>query len=250
MDLSHLGQNVLGTAGITKPPACHGISLGETIDQNGTIPHARKGCDGDMLIAVSQFGINLIGDHEQVMLFDQGRDGLEILTCHDGTCRVIRERQDQNLGLFCNGFFQFRCRQAELIFSLQFNDHRFRTCQDCAGLIGYIGRLRDQHLFPFPGIDHGTQCQVDGFGTTHCYQHFFLRLIADADPSLQIIADLRTQLHQTGIGGIKGASFFQGINTLIPDMPGRIKVRFAHAKGNGIRHFRHKVKKLTNPGGF
>jgi hypothetical protein len=39
------------------------------------------------------------------------------------------------------------------------------------------------------------------------------------------MAYLFLQFFQTGIGSIKGTSFFQRINALVPDMPGCIEIR-------------------------
>ena len=63
------------------------------------------------------------------------------------------------------------------------------------------------------------------------------------------VADLLTQILQTGIGGIKGSSFFQGIDTLVPDVPGSIKIRFSHTQRDGILHLAYNIKKFTDPGG-
>ena len=60
------------------------------------------------------------------------------------------------------------------------------------------------------------------------------------------IADLLTQILQTGIGGIKGSSFFQGIDTLVPDVPGSIKIRISHTQRDGILHLAYNVKKFAD----
>ena len=75
-------------------------------------------------------------------------------------------------------------------------------------------------------------------------------IIFQIKPSFQIIADLHLQFLQTGIGGIEGPPLFQGINALVPDMPGRIKIRLSDAQGNGIVHFADDIKKFPDTGGL
>ena len=45
---------------------------------------------------------------------------------------------------------------------------------------------------------------------------------------------------------LEGTSFFQGINTLITNMPWCIKIRLTHTKRNGIFHLTYNIKKLTD----
>ena len=50
------------------------------------------------------------------------------------------------------------------------------------------------------------------------------------------------------VGGVEGTPLFQGVDTLLADMPGRLKVRLAHAQGNGVLHLADNIKKLADPG--
>ena len=50
--------------------------------------------------------------------------------------------------------------------------------------------------------------------------------------------------------GVKGSSFFQGINALIPDVPGCIKIRFPHTQRDSVLHLIYDIKKFADTGGL
>ena len=244
MDLRHLLDDSSRSAAIAQSPTGHGISLGETVNVNGTLLHAGQADDGHMLLFISKLRIDLVRHNKNVMFFDNFRNGFQIRLLHDGTGRVVRERKDQHFCLVRDRCFQFLCSQAEFILRLQINDHRRCSCQDRTGLIGYITGLGDQHFVS--RITHGTQSDVDSLGTTDRYQHFVLPVIGYTLFSLDRVADLLTQILQTCIGGVKGSSLFQGIDALIPDVPGSVEVRFSHTERDCILHLTYNIKKFAD----
>lgn len=155
------------------------------------------------------------------MLLNDLCNSLEIRLFHNGSRGIVGKRKDQYLRLVRNGCFQLLCCQAEFILCLQVNDHRSRSCQDRTGLIRYVAGLGDQDFIS--RIAHGTQSDINCLRATDRYQHFVLPVIGYTLFSPDRVADLLTQILQTGIGGIKGSSLFQGIDTLVPDVPGSIK---------------------------
>ena len=53
---------------VAQTPSGHRMGFGKSIDNNGTLLHARKGCDRNMLLGISQCRINLVTDDKEVML--------------------------------------------------------------------------------------------------------------------------------------------------------------------------------------
>ena len=248
MDLDHLLQDRCRSAGVAETPAGHRISLGKTVDQNGPVAHARDLGDGrGVLPRVGQLRIDLIGDDIEVILDDDFRDRLQFLPGHDRTGRIVREGQDQHLGLrrdFCPEILR---HQLEAVLLLQFQDHRDAVSEDNAGLVGHIAGLRDDDLVP--GIQHGAEGKVDSFGTADRDRDLGIRIVGNAETALQIPRDLRLQLKETGVAGIEGPSALQRIDTLFPDGPGRVEIRLADTQGDGVLHGADNVKKLPDPGG-
>ena len=203
-----------------------------------------------MRIFISQFTVNFITDNENIMFDTELCNRLQIFFRHNGACRIVRERQYQNLCLWCNRSFQFFCCQFKFIFFLKINNHRHTIRQHNARLIRNITWLRNNDLFT--GIEHGAHGNINGFRTAHCYHNFVRRVIFNMAFAFQISTDFFLQFLQSGIGCIKCTAFFQRIDTFLTDMPRCIKIRFTHTKRNDIRviHFYDKIKKLTDAGRF
>ena len=244
MQFCHLFQNLSRAAGIAESPACHSVSLGKSVNQDRPLPHTLHFHNGYMLFLISKLRINLIRHDKYVMFSDDLRDLLQILPLHNGPRRIIREGQNQYLCLFRYGIFQFLRRQAELIFFLQFNSDRHSARHNGTGLIGHKTWLRDQHLIS--GIHHSAQTDINRLGTSHRDQHLMLRIVSHTLLSLYVIADLLPQLHQSAVRSVECAPFFQGINTLVPDMPRCVKIRLSHAEGDGVVHLADDIKKFPN----
>ena len=248
MDLRHLLDADLRSAGISESPARHGIGLGEAVDEDRPLLHSGQAGDGDMLFLVGEFGVDLVGHDIDVVFDDDLRDGLEIRPFHDGSGGIVGEGKDQNLGLVRDDFLKLGSCQTEFVLRLQVDDHGLCACKNGAGLVGNIAGLGNEDLVS--GIAHGAQADIDGLGSAHGDNDLALGIVLKSLGPLHIMTDLRAQLHQTCVGGVMGLSFFQRIDTLVTDMPGRVKVRLAHTQGDGILHLADDIKELPDPGGL
>ena len=78
VELVH-GRDVLLRSGhIAQPPAVHGIGLGHAVHGEGALLHAGEGGDAHMLTpVVHQPLVDLVGNHHQVVLLDDGGQLLE-----------------------------------------------------------------------------------------------------------------------------------------------------------------------------
>ena len=201
-----------------------------------------------LLAAVSQFSVDLIGKDVKIVLLHDLCNGLQVFFFHDRPGRVIGEGKHQDLGIRCYRLLQFFCRKAEAVLFLQVDDHRLPACQDRAGLIGNIRGLRDQYLIP--RIDQRPEHQVNGLGAADRNEDLMVIVIIDSLGAFHIGGDLHLQLFEAGVGGIERPSLLQGINAFIPDMPGRVEVRFTDAQGNGVLHFRNDIEEFPDAGGL
>ena len=191
MDLQHLMQNHIRCAGITETPSCHGIGLGKTVDKNRSLLHARQGCNGCMRIFISQFTVNFITDNENIMFDTELCNRLQIFFRHNGACRIVRERQYQNLCLWCNRSFQFFCCQFKFIFFLKRNDHRNSVCHNRTRQIRHITRLRNEHFIS--GVEHTAKSDIYCLASAYSDKCFMYCIVFYMDLSLKIITDLFSQ---------------------------------------------------------
>ena len=130
-----------------------------------------------MAAAVCKFAVDLIGDHEQILLLHDLGDLLQILPLHDGPGGVVGEGENQNLGLRRDLLQQFFRSQPEIVLLLQLDDHRRAVCQDGAGHVGDIAGLGNQHLVP--RLQHGPQGQIDGLAAAHGHQDLGIGVVED-----------------------------------------------------------------------
>ena len=181
-----------------------------------------------MVRSVRQLRIDLIGEHINILFNADLCNLLQILPPHHTAGRIVRKRHYENLRLICNRRQKLFLRQAELIFLFQFNCHRYAVCQHDTWHIGNVARLRNEHLIA--RIQHRTKCHINSFAAAYRYKNLMKRIIGYLKSASEILCDRHTQFLQTGIGRIKGPSLFQCINTLITNMPRRIKIRLTDTK--------------------
>ena len=165
-----------------------------------------------LLTAICKLGINLIGDHVNILLLTDLCDWLQIFLRHNRTCRVAWKCKNQNLRLIRNRCKQFFRCQTELVLIFQLDCNRHSTDQLYTRYIRYIARLRDNNLIA--RIKHGTECHIDTLTATDGQQCFGLIIIQYVIFSLIPFTDFLTQFNQSGIRCIKCPSFFQRTDTL------------------------------------
>ena len=175
-------------------------------------------------------------------------DLFQLFIRHDGTGRIVREGQHQDLRRRCDLCFQIFRSQLEQVLFLQFQRHRNTVRQDDAGFVGHIAGLRDNDLVPL--IQKGAESEVDALGAAYRDHDLGGRIIADAESALQILCHLSLQFRKAGVAGVESASVLQGVDALFPDGPGRVKVRLAHAEGDGAFHGRHDIKEFPDARGL
>ena len=241
MELDHLFNDIFRTAAVSEAPSCHCKSFGKSVNDDRPLTHPRKTCDGNMLRTVGEFGINLIRNHIQVVLFYKLGDGLKIFPGHDRPRRIVRERHDEHLRLRRHMLFKLFHRQLEFILILQRDDDRNAVRHHSAGQIGHIARLREQHLVP--RIQHAAEPDIDRLTPPDCDKRLLLGIIRNADLSLQISADLISQLLESCVGCVKCPSLFKREDSFLTDPPRRVKVRLSHTQGDRILHLIRHVEK-------
>ena len=201
-----------------------------------------------VLLLVAELSVDLVRQDENVLLLHDLRDFPKVLLLHDGTGGVVGEGQHQKLRPVGELLQQLLRGQPEFVLLLQLDDDRHTARHPGTGHIGHIARLRNQHLIT--RIQHDPHGHVNGLGAADGHHGFLHGIIVHAVLPLHIGGNLLPQLPETRIGGIEGASLLQGMNALLPDMPGSIKVRLAHAQRDGILHFRHNIEELPDAAGL
>ena len=97
--LDHWG----GPAGVANAEPGHREGLGESVKENRPLLHSGKGGNRLMRSLIGEFGIDLVGDHDQVVFTSDFGDGLELVFGQGSAGRVGRKIQDEHSTLGSEG---------------------------------------------------------------------------------------------------------------------------------------------------
>ena len=173
----------------SQSPSGHGIGFGKTVDDDRPFKHARHLRNRYMrLSGVCQCAIDLIAQDKDIFFHTDLCDLFQILALHNGSGRIVRKGQDQDLGFLGDRGKEFFCGQTEFILFFQIDRDRHGACQQGTRNITYIAWFRDDHFIA--RITHCAQCHIDGFTSADRDQHFFSRIIGQVVFSQIIVGNL------------------------------------------------------------
>ncbi|MNI12037.1 hypothetical protein D3C73_652050 [compost metagenome] len=197
-----------------------------------------------MAAAVSQLGIDFIGNHDEIMFFHHLGNRLPILTAHDRSCRIAGITENKDFGTRGNLGFQPLGGQLEIVLPERLNAYRNPSAYCCNRRVGNITRLRNKNLIS--GRDQGAQRQINRFTPAYCGNDLIGRIIFYGEAGVQVFGDAFPQLRHARIRGIAGEASLQRINAGFPDMPRRLEVRLPNPKGDNIFAACRQIKKLAD----
>src|SRR5215469_18161811 len=90
VDLEHRLKNVCRRRNIAHAPACHSVSLGESVQQNGAFAHTRHGSNTLVLGLVDKAAVHLVNCHDQIVLYGKPGDAFQLGFRHNSASGVIR----------------------------------------------------------------------------------------------------------------------------------------------------------------
>ena len=249
MDLAHQLCDGRGGAGIAHAPARHRKRLGEAVERDGALEHAghgRKGCV--RAAAVGQLGVDLVGDDHDVGALEYPCDCLEVCALHDAAGGVVGVGQDQRLGARRDGGGQLPGQHAEGDRRVGGDAHGHAAGQPYARHVGDVGGLGDEHLIA--RLDQRAQRKVDALGRAHGDNDLLFGVVGQAAAVKKIARDFAAQLQRAPVGGVVRLPLLDGVDGGLADVPGRDKVRLAHAQGDGVLHRGHDVEELADAAGW
>ena len=185
MQLQNLLEDRLRGTAVAETPAGHRIGLRKAVDVYGTIAHTRELDDTVHLTLVGKLCINLIREDIEVVLLDDRHELLEVLLLHDGTGRVVRERQHEELRLRRDLLEKLLRGQTELVLLFELDRHRHTTRHNGTRGVGNVARLRDEDLIA--RIQHAAHREVDRLGATDGDHALAQRVVAYTEAAVDII---------------------------------------------------------------
>ena len=164
------------------------------MQKNRALGHAGQRRDAGVLPLKGQLGVNLVGDHEQVVALGQAGDRLERLAGHRAAGGVGGEVQHERLGLGRDCLLDRLGGDGESVLGEARHGHRHAVGQRDAGRVADIARFVVNDLIA--GIDDGPQRDVERLADADADEDLRLRVVAHAESPGDVAADGRTQLGQ------------------------------------------------------
>ena len=200
-----------------------------------------------MPAAVGEFRVDLVRNDQKIVLFDDGKDGFQLLLCHDAARGIVGVRQDERLGFGGDGALQLRGREDETVLLHAGNGDGNAPRKLHAGRVGNVAGVGHEDLVA--RLAHRAHDEVDALARPHRDDDVFGRIV-HGKPLGKIARDQLAQGGKPAVARVLRVSALDGFDRRVADVPRRDEVRLAHAQGNGVLHFRHDIEKFTDAAGF
>ena len=99
VDAHHRVDQFRRSAGVADAEAGHRVGLGKAVQKDRALGHPGQRRDADVFPLERQLGVNLVGDHQQVVPFGQAGDLHQHFAGHGAAGRIGRKIQNQRLAL-------------------------------------------------------------------------------------------------------------------------------------------------------
>ena len=216
----------------TDSPAGHCVSLGDAVDDDGTLAHALYGCDGSVLAHIVDVLIDLIcKDIEVVVLLDDLCQCGQFFCGIDRTGRVARRAEDDHLGLGGDDGFQLGRGDLEVSLDLCLDVNRSTFCQLHHLRIADPVRCGDDHFVA--RVDQCEDCVADALFCTVGGQDL-VGAVVQVVLAGELVADGLLQVRIARDRGVTGPVVVDGLLGGIFDVVGGIEIRFADGKVDDI----------------
>ena len=120
----------LWSCDISDAPACHGVGLRYTVDDDAALLHTWELGYRLVLSDIVDVLVDLVCQHEEVFMFqDHVGQGLQLGLAVDATRRIARRTEDEHTGLRGDGCLQLLGGHLEILLETGFHDYGLTTCQ-------------------------------------------------------------------------------------------------------------------------
>ena len=141
---------MLGEGGVhhavAQPPARHGVGLGETVEEDRPLRHIRPRGDRLVRSLVKDLSVDLVREHEDLAIPDEGSDVVEIARRQDRSGRVVRGVQDQHARARRQERLDVGRAETEAAILAERQGNRLSARETDLRFVDRKARIRDDHL--------------------------------------------------------------------------------------------------------
>ena len=98
------------------------------------------------------------------------------------------------------------------------------------------------------GIDERAAGEVQPLADADGDDDFVFRRVADVEILLDVFVDGAAQFDEAEVGRVMCLALFERVDAGLADVPGRVEIRLADAKRDGVLHLGDDVKKVADAG--
>ena len=216
------------------------------MEQERTLAKAGQRRNRAMGPLVGQFGVNLVGHHQEIVSAGQFGNSFEIRRFESRAGGIIREVQDERLGPRADLCGDRVGREAKILFVPSVEHDRASVCQLDDRTVRNVARFVIEHFIT--GIECGTKGQIHGFTHTRGYEDLVGRRILDTEELRDVFGDPPAKLGQSQVGSVCGGPLFQCVHGSIANVPGCRKAGFAHSKTDRVGDVVDDIEEIADSG--
>jgi len=214
---------------------------------DGALAHAGQAGETDVaVLAVDQPIVDLVREHDQVMLLRNLRDLLQALTAEHRAGGVVGIADQQRLAGRGDGRLDLDAGDLEIVGELGGDGYRRAAGKDHLSRVGHKAGLRHDHLVA--RVQQRGQRQIERLADAHRHQDLVLRIVVDPVERLQLLADGPAQINGAGIRGVAGLAALQAGDAGLQDHIGGDEIRLADAQADHVVHGGGDVEELADAG--
>ena len=222
-------------------PAGHGIGLREAVDDDRPLFHARERCDaGRLLSGVEQGVVDIIRDHQQIVLHGQLGNLCHRFARHDGAGGVVRRVDHQRLGVRRDELFDGLRLHFKVMLQIRGNANcRAVAVRDLGHIVQPL-RVLDQDFVALVQQDkeQEAQCAHAAVGDDDLRFRVIVQVL-----QIGLFGDGLTERERTGVRRIMRDALVERFLAGLADQLRRRHIRLTDAEaddaGHGVRAVKH-----------
>lgn len=130
-----------------------------------------------MVALVREIGVDLVGEHSQIVFAGEGGDRFEIALAHRRARRVVRIAEDERLGVRSSVFAERIHREFEIVRLSGGDRYGLAAGEGHARHVRDVRWLGDRH--PIAGIDERAEGDVDGLARAGGHEHLPVGIVVE-----------------------------------------------------------------------
>ena len=196
---------------------------------------------------VGEFGVDVVGDDDEVVLLGEVGDAEEIFAGESGAGGVVGEVEEEGAGAGGDALGHHGGGEAEAVLGAGFYAHGDAVSEGDDGAVGDVAGFVVEDFVA--GFDDGAEGEVEGFADPDGDEDFVFGFVADVEDAVDVGGEGLAEFEESEVGGVAGDAPLEGVDGGFADVPGGDEVGFADAEADDILHGADDFEEIADAGG-